>query len=482
MVDAGEQDHKPGMLRRVRRRWLDRMTPVQLLAVCLGAAVLIGSGLLMLPFAHTQPLRYVDALFTATSAVCVTGLIAVDTGTAYTGFGQAVILCLIQLGGLGVMATSTFVLLALGKRASMRNLLLVRGEYTTSARGSALKILLVVGFFTVLAEAAGALLLGHRFSAESASSDLGKAVDSAGGAAWCGVFHSVSAFCNAGFSLFPKNMIAWRSDLTVTLVMPLLIIVGGIGFPAMNDVLSKIHWRLRGVRTALSLHAKIVFTVTGLLLVLGTVAFFVLESPNFAGAPFWERLGISWFQSATTRTAGFNTLDFGAATEPTILVTIWLMFIGGAPGGTAGGIKVTTFAVLLLIVVSRLRGHERLEIGKRTIPEFTMMRALVVALLCLALVFVATFALLLTDGSTVQPPEKHGSFLSLLFEVVSAFGTVGLSMISTAATGALTWMGKLVIIAVMFAGRVGPLALAQMVLALDRPLRYRYPEEQLLVG
>jgi len=223
------------------------------------------------------------------------------------------------------------------------------------------------------------------------------------------------------------------------------------------------------------------------LLAAGMLAFLALEGPYLRGAPFSERLGAAWFQSATTRTAGFNTLNFGGASEPTLLVTIVLMVIGGSPGSTAGGIKTTTFVVILLVVIARLRGHERIEIGKRTIPGAVITKALVVALLGVVLIVAATVLLLITDGSAVREQAlkqgwKHGSFVSLLFEVVSAFGTVGLSVLSTGAAGALTWMGKLVIISVMYLGRLGPLVLAQMVFAQEKPLRYKYPEEHLLVG
>ena len=460
------------MYERVLREWLDALRPVHILALCFVAAIIVGTILLLLPFSTREPIRLVDALFTSASAVCVTGLIVVDTGARFTGFGQGVILCLIQIGGLGIMATSTVVLVALGQRASMRNLVMLRDEYTVSGIGSAKRLLVTVGVFTAVAETAGAVVLANRFMQDMPT----------GRAVWFGIFHSISAFCNAGFSLFSDSFVRYRGDLTINFAVPFLIVFGGIGFPALIDLCQKFLARLRGVRLALSLHARIVFTATAVLLVLGTVIFLVLEGPGMRGTSFPEKLAASWFQSVTARTAGFNTLDFSTVSQPTLLMSIVLMIVGGSPGSTAGGIKTTTFVVILLVAFARLRGHERVEVGKRTIPAAVIMKALVVALLGVALIVVATFLLLITDGGNVAAVKGHGSFISLLFEVVSAFGTVGLSVLDTAATGALTWMGKLVIICVMYLGRLGPLLLAQMVLSADRPLRYRYPEEYLLVG
>ena len=470
------------VLDRKRSAWLDVLTPIQILAICFLAAITVGTILLWLPLSTAdgqRPMTFIDSLFTATSSVCVTGLIVVDTGPQFSGFGEGVILLLIQLGGLGTMTASTIVLLALGQRASLRNLNMLRDEYTVSGIGSTRRLILVIVAFTVIAEAAGAVILTRQLSGDPRVSC----------AAWSGIFHSVSAFCNAGFSLFPDSFTRYRGDLTVNLVVPLLIVFGGIGFPALIGLCRKIGLRLRGVRSALSLHAKIVFAATLVLLILGTAVFFGLESAGdeLGGAPFFERLGAGWFQSVTTRTAGFNTIDFGRASEPTLLLAIVLMVIGGSPGSTAGGVKTTTFVVIVLVVVARLRGHERVEAGGRTIPTAVITKALVVALLGVTLIATATLLLLITDGTAIREAAAqngwtHGSFVSLLFEVVSAFGTVGLSVLNTAATGSLTWMGKLVIIGVMYLGRLGPLALAQMVLAADKPLKYRYPEEHLLVG
>ncbi len=461
------------------RSWLDRLTAMHLLALCFLAAILVGTGLLLLPWATKEPLSVIDALFTATSSVCVTGLIVAEPGTEFTGFGQAVILGLIQLGGLGIMTASSFLLLALGGRASLRNLNLLRDEYTLTGHGSARQLILTIAAFTLIVEAVGAIILSHRFAAEPS---LGQ------NPVWCGVFHSVSAFCNAGFSLFPASFCHYRGDPTINLVVPLLIVLGGIGFPALNTLVGHVRARFRGEPHVLNLHVKIVLGATAALVVLGMVAFLALESPNeLKDAPVGERGGAAWFQSVTTRTAGFNAMDFAKVSEPTLLVTIVLMTIGGSPGSTAGGIKTTTFVVILLIVLARLRGHDRVEAGKRTIPNVVITKALTVAILGVALIVVATLFLLVTDGPAlgrvlVERSARHGSFVSLLFEVVSAFGTVGLSVIDTATAAALTWPGKLVIICVMYLGRLGPLALAQMVLTADRPLNYKYPEEYLLVG
>ena len=458
------------VLERIRQ-WLGSLAPVQLLALCFVIAIAIGTGLLLLPSSTTKPISFIDAAFTATSAVCVTGLIVVDTGSRFTGFGQAVILMLIQFGGLGIMATSTFVLLTLGNRASLRNLIMLRDEYTVSGVGSAKRVFVIVATFTILAEVIGASVLARRF---------GQDPSLAHNAVWSGLFHSVSAFCNAGFSLFGDSFVRYRGDLTINLMIPFLIIFGGLGFPALIDLYRKIRARIHGTHVALSLHAKIVFTSTLVLLVLGTAAFLAVEGPKIPDASMGERVQMSWFQSVTTRTAGFNTMELSEASEPTLLLSMVMMVIGGSPGSTAGGVKTTTLVVILLVVIARLRGHERVELGKRSIPTAVITKALVVAVLGAALIVIATLTLLITDGGGEQLVPGHGNFVSLLFEVVSAFGTVGLSVIKSA--GALTGGGKVIIMCVMYLGRLGPLVLAQMVFAADKPQHFKYPEEYLLVG
>ncbi len=460
--------------------WLDRLSPIQLLALSFLTAIGIGSSLLLLPISTTSPISVIDALFTATSAVCVTGLIVVDTGTRFTPFGQGVILALIQFGGLGIMITSSFLLLVFRRRTSLRNLIMLREEYTVSGFATPVKLILAILTFTFIAQAIGAVVLARRFAEVP---ELGH------NPVWCGIFHSISAFCNAGFSLFDTSFIAYRGDLTINLTIPPLIILGGIGFPAVIGLFQTMRARVRGRRKAMSLHVKIVFMATCMLLLLGTAAYLILESGSgqLAGADSSERLSVAWFQSVTTRTAGFNTLDFADAAEPTLLVTMILMVIGGSPGSSAGGIKTTTFVIILLVVFSWLRGRRRVEANKRTIPDSVVMKALVIALMAVGLILAATLVILLTDGARIQAEleasgAQYGSFVSLLFHVVSAFGTVGLSMLDTAMAGALTWIGKLVIIIVMYFGRLGPLALAQMVLTADRATNYRYPEENLLVG
>ena len=459
------------VLERIRQ-WLGSLAPVQLLALFFVIAIVIGTGLLLLPFSTTSPITFIDAAFTAVSAVCVTGLIVVETGTQFTGFGQGVILTLIQFGGLGIMATSTFVLLTLGNRASLRNLIMLRDEYTVSGGGSAKRVFLIVATFTIVAQVVGAIVLTRRFGSGPVQGH---------NALWAGIFHSVSAFCNAGFSLFNDSFVGYRNDLTINMMVPFLIIFGGLGFPALIDLYRKVRARIHGTHVALSLHAKIVFTSTLVLLVVGTVGFFAIEGAMLQGASFGEQVQASWFQSVTTRTAGFNTLELSKASEPTLLLSMVMMIIGGSPGSTAGGIKTTTLVVIFLVVIARLRGHERVEIGKRSIPAAVITKALVVAVLGAALIVIATLLLLITDGgSGRQLVEGHGNFVGLLFEVVSAFGTVGLSVLKS--TGDLTGGGKVIIMCVMYLGRLGPLLLAQMVFAADKPQHYKYPEEYLLVG
>lgn len=476
------------MINRLRD-WLNTFSPAQFLAISFLGLIGLGTILLMIPAASVKGVSLVDALFTATSAVCVTGHIVVEPSTTFTFFGQLVIICLIQIGGLGIMATSTFVLLALGRRASLRNLQIIREEYTVTKTGATRSLVLIILGFTLLAEGVGALILLERF--HEAGLTGGKAV-------WYAIFHSVSAFCNAGFSLFPDSFISFKSDIGVNLVVPILIIMGGLGFPAIIDVFHNIKARVKKERMALSIHAKIVVSATAALIVGGMILFYLFEATRESGT-FGDKLMMSWFQSVTTRTAGFQTIDFGFVSDATILLTMILMFIGAAPGSTAGGIKITTLVVILMVVIGRLRGVTRVEIGGRTIPDVVITKALVVAVLSIGLVIGATMLLLYTDGDNVEKmlaakkieyeannpgkvPPRTDSFSALLFHVVSAFGTVGLGVLDVATTGALTVIGKLVIIVVMYLGRLGPLIFAEMVLASEKPQKYKYPEEYLLVG
>jgi len=437
-------------------------------------ALVIGGGtlLLSLPFAHAgEPVSLLDALFTSTSAVCVTGLTVVETGSRFSPAGQAVVLALIQVGGLGLMTFAVFVGVLLGRKVAFTDRMVIQDSMHHTPKAGVRRLVRYVLAFTLATEAAGAALLWLRFRGELP----------AGEAVWHSVFHSVSAFCNAGFGLLADNLVRYRGDVLVNLVITGLIVVGGLGFLVNMEVWDRARVRLRGGRAPLcTLHTRLVLTVTAAFLVGGTAAFLALEWGNvLRDLPLGERVLAAWFQSVTPRTAGFNTIDFGQVSSDTLFFTIFLMFVGASPGSTGGGIKTTTFGLLVALVVARWRGHGRATVFHRTIPHAVMDRALTLALLAWALVSLAVGLLVATETRGVPAGEAAPRFLALMFEAVSAFGTVGLS---TGITPSLSGAGKLVLVALMYAGRVGPLTLVLAVGPRTDRGRFRYAEENVMVG
>ena len=435
-------------------------------------AILLGTLLLSLPLAQAgDPVSVLDAFFTATSAVCVTGLTVVDTGTRFSPAGQAVVLALIQVGGLGLMTFAVFVGVVLGRKVAFTDRMVIQDSMHHTPKAGVRRLVRYVLGFTLASEAAGALLLWLRFRGQFPS----------GEAAWQSVFHAVSAFCNAGFGLLPDNLVRYRGDLLVNLAITALIVVGGLGFLVNMEVRDQAMLRLRGRRAPmLTLHARLALTVTAALLVAGTLAFLALEWDNaLRGLPPGERLLASWFQSVTPRTAGFNTVDFGRVSSDTLFFTILLMFVGASPGSTGGGIKTTTFGLLVALVVARWRGRGRATVFHRTIPHAVMDRALMLTLLAWALVSLGIGLLVFTETHGRPFGEAEPRFVALMFEAVSAFGTVGLS---TGLTPSLSPAGKLVLAALMFVGRVGPLTLVLAVGPRQERGRFRYAEENVMVG
>jgi trk system potassium uptake protein len=437
-------------------------------------AAVIGAGtlLLSLPLARGgEPVSLLDALFTATSAVCVTGLTVVDTGTRFSPAGQAIVLALIQVGGLGLMTFAVFVGVVLGRRVAFTDRMVIQDSMHHTPKAGIRRLVRYVLAFTLASEAAGAALLWLRFREEFP----------AGLAIWQSVFHSVSAFCNAGFGLRPDNLVRYRGDVIVNLAITGLIVVGGLGFLVNMEVWDQVQARLRGRRARVpTLHARLALTVTAALLLVGTAAFLALEWDNvLRGLPVGERVLAAWFQSVTPRTAGFNTIDFGRVSSDTLLFTIFLMFVGASPGSTGGGIKTTTFGLLVALVVARWRGRGRATVFRRTIPHAVMDRALTLALLAWALVSVAVGLLVATETRGTPFGDAEPRFVALMFEAVSAFGTVGLS---TGITASLSGAGKLVLVALMYVGRVGPLTLVLVVGPRSHRGRFRYAEENVMVG
>ena len=442
--------------------------PIRLLIGSFLGLILIGTLLLKLPAATPpgQPITWIDALFTAASASCVTGLTVRDTGTGFTLFGQLVILGLIQAGGLGVMTFSLFILALFRGRVSQAQRSLFEQTLAGSGRAQVWPILRLVVLFTFATEGLGALLLFVRWLPEMGAAR----------AAYNAVFHAVSAFCNAGFGLRPDSLTPWRGDAWVILTVSALIILGGLGFLTVYEVA---QWSRR--RTPLSVHSKLALVVSGALIVLGTGLIWFLESGrSFAGMGLAEQGLAAWFQSVSTRTAGFNTVDLALLSPATLFLMILLMFVGGSPGSCAGGVKTTTFGVLVLAMVTRLRGHTHVNLFRRTLGPLTVRNTLTAAVGGTMGVIPALFALLLIEGPQRTLAEEHFLFIDYFFETVSALGTVGLS---TGITASLTPAGRLLVALLMFCGRLGPLTLAG---ALASPQGededWRYPEEEVMVG
>ena len=429
----------------------------------------LGTLLLMLPAASTgRPVGLVDALFTATSAGCVTGLVVMDTGSALTAFGQAVVLGLIQAGGLGIMTISTLFLMMAGKRPSLAGRMLVQDTFTQGGRRTLQSILRDVALFTLTFEALGAVFMFFRFLPGR----------TAGRALYLSVFHSISAFCNAGFSLFSDSFLSYRSDWVLNLTLCLLIISGGIGFLVLSELRRQPSFNRR-TWSRMSLHSKLVLSTTIFLIGSGALIILFMERDNtLAALSPGSRLLASLFQSVTARTAGFNTLPVGSLANETLFFLILLMFIGASPGSCGGGIKTSTFATLVTLGISRLRGRERPQLFHRSISQASVGKAVSVVMISSLVVVTAVMALLMTEVGEIPHMAARGRFLELLFEAVSAFGTVGLS---TGITGGLSTAGKAIITLVMFVGRLGPLVIA---MAVSRPdaSRYYYAEENIMIG
>jgi trk system potassium uptake protein TrkH len=414
--------------------------------------------------AARAPLSLLDALFTATSAVCVTGLIVVDTPNDLSIFGQSVVLLLIQAGGLGYMSISTVVAVAIGKQLTVHERLTLQEALNVQTMDGLIRFVVNVFKLTLAFEIVGALVLAFSWMGEMGP----------GRALYFGLFHAVSAFNNAGFALFSDSLMGFRDDPIVNATILTLIVCGGLGFVVLTEL-----GRFRRTRR-LSVHTRLVLAVSALLVIGTTGAIFALEYRNpqtigTLGVP--QGLRASFFQAVTPRTAGFNTLDIGAMTPPTLFLLMVLMFIGAAPGGTGGGIKVTTFGVTVAALWATVRGGRDATVFRRRLPPELVARAFFISLISfLALNGVAAL-LLITEGRGLLPT---------LFETVSAAGTVGLSTgdvgASVSLAGRFSPVGKLLLIATMFMGRIGPLTLAVAVARGGTPPRVRYPEGKILVG
>ena len=438
--------------------------------ICTGflALIAVGTVLLLLPFSTASgdwnsPLV---ALFTATSAVCVTGLIVVDTGTYFSSFGQGVVLTLIQLGGLGYMTATTLLLLLVGRRLCLKDRLAIQQAMETAELANVNKLLISIISMTLIFELTGAFFLMPTFRA-----DFGF-----GRSLWLSIFHSISAFNNAGFSLFSDSLVQYAESAWPMAVISGLIILGGIGYQVIMEAFMWGRDRLKGrkERKVFSLHFRIVATTTLVLLLIGTVGFFLIEYDNpetLAGKSFGIKFLLAGFQSVVMRTAGFNSIDIGGMETSALFVAIALMFVGASPGSTGGGIKTTTVRILLVSTLAALRNKEEVNCYQRQIPTARILKALAVV------VASAISIVIITTCISVSDPNL--AFINILFESVSAFATVGLS---TGITADLSTLGQLFIIATMYIGRVGILLLISALLGDPSPSTIHFPEEDLLTG
>ena len=443
------------------------LSPARIFVLSFAAVILAGGILLRLPFsATTGHLRFVDALFTSTSGVCVTGLVVVDVGKDLSTLGQVITVFLFQIGGLGIITFSTVFFVLMGRGISFKGRDIVQSTFLHTPRKDFFVVVKMILWFTFIIESLGTLLLFIRFSMDFPP--------------WTALYHAVynaiSAFNNCGYSLFSDNLMGYRGDLIVNLTIMGLIVHGGIGFIVQYEVFS---W-FRGGQKRLSVHTKIVLITTTILILSGAFLFYLFERNHIIrDVPVLTKILASFFQSITPRTAGFNTVDIGALTNATLLLMLVLMFIGASPGSTGGGVKTTSAALLVMLMWGRLKGNLDLNIFNRTIPREIVSRSISIIFASAFSIAIVTSVLLIAGGGKLPPTGSRHFFVEYLFDAVSAFGTVGLSM---GVTPTLNDLQKYALILMMFAGRVGPLTLA---FSLSRSVGRRgltYAEEGVMVG
>ncbi|RCW73266.1 TrkH family potassium uptake protein [Saliterribacillus persicus] len=433
------------------------LNPSQLLILIFTLCIISGTILLRLPIATTNSITWVDSFFTATSAMTVTGLIVVDTPVAFTVFGEVVIAILIQLGGLGIMSFAVMIYIMLGRRIGIKERLVIKQALNQTSIGGIIKLVRNLFFFSLTVELIAMLFLSIKWIP-----DLGwiKGL-------YYSFFHAISAFNNAGFSLWSDSLMGYVGDPITNIIISGLFIIGGIGFTVLSDLWHKKKFR------KLSLHSKLMIVATFAINITAMFIIFVLEYNNYntlgSLSTLSDKLWASYFQAVTPRTAGFNTLDIGSLEEPTLFFMLILMFIGAGSGSTGGGIKLTTFIIIVLAVLTFLKGKREITIAERTISQTYILRSLAIASMGMFFIFTAIFILSITEKAP---------FLNVLFEVISAFGTVGLSM---GLTAELSIIGKIIITLIMFIGKLGPLTLA-FSLASSKDKKIKYPQEEILTG
>lgn len=443
------------------------LSPERMFILSFAGVICAGGLLLGLPVSAAKaPIPWVDALFQSASAVCVTGLATINVGQDLSTTGQVILMCLFQIGGLGILTFSTLFFVILGRGLASKERDIMQSVFLHTPRRDLGSILKFVFLSTLLYEGGGTLILWARFSQDYAWNE----------ALYRGLFHAVSAFNNCGFSLFGDSFMSYQGDLVVNLTVMGLIVAGGIGFIVHYEL----HMRIFGRQRRLSVHTKMVLLVTTVLIIAGAALFYVFEHHRILqGLPLQNRVLASFFQSITPRTAGFNTVDIGLLANETILVLVILMFIGASPGSTGGGVKTTSAGILFLLMWCRLRGREDVNVFNRTIPKDLLNRAVSIILVSSLSIMVVASILLLSAPHPLHPTAGRHLFVEYLFETVSAFGTVGLSM---NLTPNLNTLQKLAIIVMMFAGRVGPLTLAFSLARMTARTGFTYAEEGVMVG
>ena len=446
-----------------------RLRPSVLILLSYVTAIVLGTILLALPFSSVGGgLSLIDAIFTATSGICVTGLVVVPTGTHFTLFGKLVILGLIQLGGLGLMTFSTLMFLSIGLRISSSHRWVIQESFTHTPTAELYSLIKSIFIFAFSVELIGAIIFFVHWHTQFPGA---KGV-------FYSIFHSVSAFCNAGFSLFGDSFVGFRGDAVINFTLGLLIILGGIGFFVVYEIFQRV--RRKGGKIRLSLHSKMVIVTTLFLILFGMAIIYAVEHDNhLLNFPCYEKVFLSFFQSVTARTAGFNTVDLNVFHNAVLFMLVILMFIGASPGSCGGGVKTATFAVLISLMWNRLMGRGTVNVFKRTIPQEIVRKVVAIFVIAVSFITLMTFLLLLTQPEGRIAPQSEGLFLKYLFEVVSAFGTVGLSL---GVTSQLNVLGKIILIITMYVGRVGLLTIAYGIAREELAGPYQFAEENVMVG
>jgi trk system potassium uptake protein len=447
------------------RSMRETMNPYQKITLSFVALILTGAGLLCLPFATFRGITFVDALFTSTSAVCVTGLTVLDTAKDFTVFGKIVIAVLIQFGGLGIMTFSIAILSFMGGNYSIKWRFTLESMYSDGHRISIRTVLTRILLYTVVIELAFAAVLFTSFIR------FNPLMDAIGHS----LFHSISAFCNAGFSTFSDNIMGFQSDYVVLGAISIDVILGGIGFLVLAEIARTRPRKGRNLFMQYSLHTRVVLIMTAVLLVYGTLCILALEWNHLLkNLSIGDKIFNSFFQSMSCRTAGFNSIDIGALRGSTLFTMVGLMFIGGSPGSIAGGVKTTTIAVVFGVVLSRIARNNQVVFWRRSLDSDTINSSMTLIILAGLFVSFMTFILVLINSFDIRY-----SFMAGLFEVTSAFGTVGLS---TGITAKLHDFGKLLLVAVMYTGRLGPFLLIAALTSGKKEVTVEYPEEHIMIG